>query len=314
MAQRKYFTEFAVNMFGTWRILLQQDNLEDPNLRQILPPNVPFHIYMITRRPRIAWDPDTLQFDEEHFSGTFTIQRGSAYERHGFQVRNLLGTDQVQISCPFPHTEYELLDPAGQRLAYGKVPLAMSTFGSEFWNFMDLEVLYIGQAYGDEGSRVAPDRLKSHSTLQGIYAEAIRRSPDKDIWIVLWSFEPLLITSMDGRLKAFGTTDAQDEEHRDQVLRFELTEQQQINFTEAALIRYFKPEYNFMFKDSFPSPAHTTYSQCYDLDLNAVNVELQTEEIMCRLWSPSVQPMWTHFARFDLHSPEERKSMFDYGV
>ena len=84
--------------------------------------------------------------------------------------------------------------------------------------------------------------------------------------------------------------------------RFEITEQQQINFTEAALVRYFK------------HPAHKTYSQCYDLDLNAVNVELQTEEIMCRLWSPSVAPSWTHFAMLNFTPLRSEKAylIFSY--
>lgn len=312
MAQRKYFTEFAVNSFGTWRALLQQDNLEDPDLENQLPPNVQFHIYMIARRPRIAFDPDSLKFEGKSFTGAFTIQRGSTFERHEFTAKNLFSTDKLRIVCPYPHTECKVYDESDCQLAGGKVPLILSKFSHAMWEHMDLEVLYVGQSYGDEGSRVAPDRLKSHSTLQGIYAEAIRRSPDMDIWIVLWSFEPLLLTSMGGRESSFGTSLEQDRQHRNKVFGTAISEQQQINFTEAALIRYFQPKYNKIFKDTFPNPAHKTYAQCYDLDLNAVNVELQTEPIRCRLWSPAVSPAWIHFVTFELHSKEERKSMFDF--
>jgi hypothetical protein len=48
--------------------------------------------------------------------------------------------------------------------------------------------------------------------------------------------------------KQYGTTTEEDDEHIDSVLGTEITEQQQINFTKAALIRYFDPEYNVLFR------------------------------------------------------------------
>ena len=42
---------------------------------------------------------------------------------------------------------------------------------------LDLEVLYVGQAYGPDGRRSASERLAKHETLQAIYGEAVRRSP-----------------------------------------------------------------------------------------------------------------------------------------
>jgi hypothetical protein len=176
---------------------------------------------------------------------------------------------------------------------------------------LDLEVLYIGQAYGSDGSRTAVDRLQNHSTLQGIYAEAIRNSPDQEVWMVLCSFEPYLLASFDGRSKNYATTLHQDDAHIHQVISTAITEQQEINFTEAALIKYFQPEYNKVYKDSFPNPAHSTYSECYDVDLNMVSVEVQTEELRLKLWSEAAKPAWVHFCTFPLHSKQERQFMFD---
>ena len=105
----------------------------------------------------------------------------------------------------------------------------------------------------------------------------------------------------------------EDSEHIATVLSTKITEQQEINFTEAALIRYFQPPYNKTYKDSFPNPAHVTYSECYDIDLNMVNIEVQTEEVKARLWSEAVQPRWVHFCSFPLHSREDRVYMFSFG-
>ena len=311
MTTRKFFTEFAVNMFGDSSALLQQSQLESSTLEEALPKGVPYHIYMIVRRPRIAFDPSTIKLVNNCFSGDFTIQHESKFDRHSFETPVRADEDKIKVLCPYPHTEFSVHNLSGEKLFGANVALFLAKTDSKFWKHMDFEVLYIGQAYGEDGSRIAPDRLKSHSTLQSIYAEAIQRSPDKDIWIILWSFVPMLITGWAGGQKNLKATPEQDAEHADKVLGTEITEQQRINFTEAALIRYFQPEYNKTFKGTFPSPAHSTYAECYSLDLNTVNVELQTENIMCRLWSPSVEPKWVHFAKFQLHSPEDRKSMFD---
>lgn len=308
MPVRRYLTEYAVNMFGDSSVLLQQEQLEDQRVLSALP-NVPYHIYMIARRPRIALDPST-RISDNTLVGNFMIQRGHNWEQYPLSIPIGGTTSQPALECPFPHTEFLIRD-AGVQIAAGKVAHLISGFVPEHRALMDLEVLYVGQAFGDDGSRTAPDRLKSHSTLQSIYAEAIQRAPDKEIWIILWYFEPMLITSIDGRSQVYGTSVLEDEQHRNKVHRFEITDEQQICFTEAALIRYFKPEYNVLFKGTFPNPAHSTYAQCYELDLNVVNVELPTEPLKSRLWSPSAPPAWTHFAQFHLHSRDERKSMFD---
>jgi hypothetical protein len=91
-----------------------------------------------------------------------------------------------------------------------------------------------------------------------------------------------------------------------------INEQQKINFTEAALIRYFEPPYNKVYKDSFPNPAHVTYTECYDLDVNAVCIELQTfEKANFCLYSEKARAAPWHMQNFPLHSPQDRKSMFE---
>jgi hypothetical protein len=194
----------------------------------------------------------------------------------------------------------------------GKTAVLAQSLGPQFQKYLACEVLYVGQAFGENGSRTAPDRLESHSTLQEIYSDACSRAPDKEIWFCLWNFDPWLLVSFDGRQQEYGTSTEVDSEHIDTVLNTDITEEQRINFTEAALIRYFQPEYNVIYKDSFPSPKHTDYSECYNLDVNSVAVELNTEESKVILWSEAVSPRWIHFIQYALHNKEERKAMFDF--
>jgi hypothetical protein len=177
-----------------------------------------------------------------------------------------------------------------------------------------LEVLYVGQAYGADGSRTAVDRIQKHETLQAIYSEAMARSPHMDIWIALWSFTSRVVTAIDGRWSQYGTTTEEDDKHIEHVLANPVTEQQEINFTEAALIRYFKPAYNKMFKNNFPSPAHTTYRDCYNLDINSILLELNTEIFNGPLWSVAIQKSFHHIIEYQFHSPTDRRSMFEFVV
>jgi hypothetical protein len=265
---------------------------------------------MICRRPRITFDPERFSITDEFLSGEFLIQDSSRFERVPFAFRHQLGTSKVTFDCPYPHGFLTVRDETGDWLIATKAGIWAHGLRS-MANYVDLEVLYIGQAYGEQGERNATDRLMSHSTLQKIYAEAMSNSPDKEIWLLLWNFEPLMLASFDGITKSYGTTMEEDDEHIDRVLQEGITDQQQVNFTEAALIKYFSPAYNSIYKETFPSPAHSTYAECYDIDLNAVSVELNTEDLKCMLYSTTVPRKWIHYATFPLHSREERRSMFD---
>ncbi|HEX3102931.1 MAG TPA: hypothetical protein VHQ22_00675 [Terriglobales bacterium] len=310
MAERKFLSEFALNMLASQKLLIQQEDLPGLVGADIFDEN-PCHIYMICRRPRISLNPAGFKVTDLEITGELRVQRGYEFDSHQFSLRNHLGTSELSLDCPFPHNFIRLRNKSGEILS-GIKSAILALQVESLRRDLDLEVLYIGQSYGVEGARTAPDRLRSHSTLQGIYAEALHNSPDMEIWLLLLSFHaPLLLACFDGRSKEYGTTFEEDTAHMERVLSTDITEQQQINFTEAALIRYFKPAYNTIYKDRFPNPAHQTYSECYDLDLNAVCVEIQTDDMGFSLWSKAVPKNWVHLAQFALHSPEERKGIFE---
>jgi len=89
-----------------------------------------------------------------------------------------------------------------------------------------------------------------------------------------------------------------------------LPKDQQITITEAALIKYFQPKYNFEYKTNFPDKIHASYEVCYRLDLNSVAFELDTVSIVSRLHSASIEPSHIHLHQYFLHNEKERKDMF----
>ncbi len=249
----------------------------------------------------------------------FKIQRRDQFEDLSIRIGldNNIWQPGLEIKSEYPYRMFQLYRD-GELLLNAKVYTFLQLFQfNEQQDFIDFEVLYIGQSYGVDGARTAPDRLISHSTLQGIYAEAMDKNPDSEIWLALASFDQFNLMMFDGR------SSFTDEERESDKERFStaydklnwdggISDQQKINFTEAALIRYFKPPYNQIYKDSFPNPAHSTYTECYDLDINSVCIELNTGDIVnCRFYSEAVPKVNWHMKDFALHSKEERRAMFD---
>jgi hypothetical protein len=305
---QRFISEFGLNMCSNGSVLLQDEHLA--RLEEILGPEAPdFHIYVIGSRPRIVVVPDAWEFRDDGFKAMFRVHQQGTYIDFPFESPHPPDAKLTRIESEWPHTTARLFSGEQQILA-GKSAL-LATAVPELHEHLDLEVLYVGQSFGQSGEREAPERLQSHSTLQKILSEASRLNPDREVWLALFHFEETLLASFDGRLGKDPAAVAADEGRIERALRTEVSEQQRINFTEAALIRFFEPRYNKMFRTNFPDPTHKTYRECYDLDLNMVCAELETEDLHLRLYSAAQPRAWRHFATFPLHDPAERRYMLD---
>lgn len=91
---------------------------------------------------------------------------------------------------------------------------------------------------------------------------------------------------------------------------FNTSEQERVTLYEASLIRYFRPEFNIEFKNSFPSTNMKVLRDCYDKDFSAVIAEICIDDLPFRLFSQEVNPEWNHIAKHDLHKSDERKIFF----
>lgn len=306
-------TEFAINMNLEKMMILQQTELKHVNDSNYFDKHSPCHLYLICKRPRISLNPEKCRITKEYIQLTFNIQKQNLVVEKEYKFSNTFKRDDIEIKSEYPFNIFQLTTKEETLIDAKVAPFLQSLISADF---LDLEVLYIGQSYGVEGARTAPDRLKSHSTLQGIYAEAISNNPDSEIYLALTSFSQVNIMMMDGRTK-FSEEELKADDERRKIVNDRLNwdginEQQKINFTEAALIKYFQPKYNKIYKDTFPNPAHSTYSECYELDINAVCIEMQTSEMInCRMYSDAIPASHSHMKQFLLNSEEERKSIFE---
>lgn len=254
------------------------------------------HIYLIGYTPRINF----IKAEQENTSLLLTFEvLGEAYT-----------------------ITYEL--PDGFTLGRdGELHYISDSTGKRFWpNETDMqarlcheskaigfEVKYIGQAYGKEGSRNAIDRLLKHETLQQI---ALKGVPEGyRITLLLLAIEPSnqLITTMNPFAKNTRMGGERIKYGLDKL--FNTTEAERISLYEAALIRYFYPDFNKEFKDSFPSTNLKILQDCYKKDFSAVIAEICIDELPFTLWSSTIGPKLYHIAKHDLHKSEDRRMFFN---
>ncbi|MEQ6168674.1 hypothetical protein AAOE16_15870 [Ekhidna sp. MALMAid0563] len=323
--QFKYLTEYSILMYLNKYMFIQQMELDVfAKYQNTFTEENPCNIYFILRRPRISADPEYFIVGEDFIELKYFIHiKNERLERILRVPFSDLPSD-LRMETEYPHNFVKFIDKEGNINGY---KLAVLVDETHKWNgpkedLLDFEVLYIGQAFGKDGKRTALDRLSSHSTLQKIYSEAMFRNPDSEIWIMLASFEQNKVMSMNGMVQMPSENDKEDTARAAKFFNSEIefTEKQVINFTEAALIKTFLPQYNKEYKDSFPNPSHSSYSECYNLDVNSIVVETDTRE--SRRWLYSVDKprkidgemgleYWQH-GLFHFQNSEDRYKMFNY--
>jgi hypothetical protein len=319
----KYATEFAIIMYlDTYQILQQTELQTFGKTQKTFTDKNPCNIYFILKRPRLSIDATYCVKERDYIELKYFIHiQDEKYERK-FRMKNK-NFDEYEFKTEYPYNYFHLISKKEQEFhSHYKLAVVVDEIHKRTNTvepLLDYEVLYIGQAYGEDGSRTPIERLDSHSTLQQIYSEAMQRNPDSEIWILLGSYTQKNVSSMNGLISM-----PKENKNKDlkRWMNFNnpinpISEKQKINFTEAALIRTFLPKYNKDFKNTFPNPAHTSYSECYILDINAIVVELDTSEM--RRWlhtddkkRPTDQiPYWQQ-GEFYFINDEDRYKIFNY--
>jgi hypothetical protein len=120
----------------------------------------------------------------------------------------------------------------------------------------------------------------------------------------------MIFENFDGKsnLKNF----VENQERYKSILDNPLSKQEQICLVEAALIRYFQPKFNKIYKENFPSFKYKVLEQCYSLDFSGLAVEINTEELDIRLYSDNIIANTHHISKINLIEHEDRYSFFHF--
>jgi hypothetical protein len=315
-SKKLYLSEFAVSLCSArWLITSASQLMSGKAMRdEVQEVANNSHIYLICKAPVISFSKNSFKYEDGVLSGDINYRIEGVLREKGFSFKFPLldGATEVRLSN-YPHREILTFDSEGNKIRY--LPANVVGMGTR-WHIgnhelSDLEVLYVGQAFGD-GTRTAFERLKSHSTLQKILAQAQYESPDSEIQILTFEYAPYsIIYQMRGHADNV-ISDYRDMDRCRSISDNHLLEHEQICLAEAGLIRYFQPRYNAIYKENFPSEKHKILESCYDLDFSALIVEVNTDELRFRLFSPAVKPSYHHTCQIDLLDPEKRWGFFHF--
>ena len=173
---------------------------------------------------------------------------------------------------------------------------------------INFEVKYVGQAYGKDGSRNAIDRLLKHETLQKIALKGVPVGYQLSLLLLAIKPNNQVFTMMNPFAR---NTEDGSERIKDGLGKlFNTTEQERITLYEASLIRYFYPDFNKEFKDSFPSTNLKVLQDCYKKDFSGVIAEICIDELPFKLFSGNVKPRNYHIIEHDLHKDNMRSMFF----
>lgn len=279
----------------------------------------PCNIYFVMRRPKVSIDPDSIKVNGKTVKLNLLIHARERLGVVGLSCEFNNANSKIEYLTEYPFNMILFRDQEQPLMLARPSTLIDSSLveNNVETEDLDYEVLYVGQSYGKNGKRTAIDRLAAHETVQKIYTHALTQFPDSDIWIMLANFAQLSVLFAAGSALVNVNKDDKKIERRKVKHMVKnnglpITEKQFINLTEAALIKYFEPEYNLNFKDNFPDTRHKSYSECYTLDIRAVNIEVGTREIIRRIYTNKTGRKPYHSQMFEFSSAQERISFLDF--
>jgi len=237
-----YMSEFGLQ---TWAYHLTLSYPYD--LGHLSPDDRRYNIYVATLIPKLSIDEDSVQFFENHIRFDVIVGTGEHTSRETLDVSVF-----PSVIPGFDHRkfEFEYKKPRKAMVFTGwkKGPIELSLlhiYREHSKYYLDTEIVYIGQAFGENGERLPAEELMSDPTLQKVEADLLREYPEKDLALLLLEFKSQLLEEIDS-------------ENEDLIQLQELTKNpplelnnQIIDATEAALINHFKPEYNEKLNNGF---------------------------------------------------------------
>lgn len=309
----KFGTESFLSMFlSEYQFVLGADLENYAKNNERFNDKNPCNIYFVLKRPKVTIEPNSFTSEEKNVTFDCVIHEKENKILISIKLELKEAKSKMKLVTKYPYNFFGIVDDTQTLLVARPSSLiehvkAENNISTEI---LDFEILYIGQAYGKNGKRTALNRLTSHETLQKIYAHSLTNNPESDIWILLTNFSQVSMLYSTPNKTVYN-------EDRDNKLinsffdnkGWSFTEKQKINFTEAALIKMFEPKYNKDFKNNFPSKIHSSYSECYSLDLRALTIEVDTSEMARNIYTEKTGRKVHHSEMFEFENDSDRISL-----
>jgi hypothetical protein len=274
------------------------------------------NIYVIAKRRKILLHPPSLRYNAHHLFGLIQVHTKNGYDLVPFEYCPPEGKTISQV---------QLRDEPEQKIAflYGDASYEWYTTAGlvqrcaiDLDHGPNLQVLYIGQAFGKTGQRLAVDRLSNHSALRRIQND-IQYEPEQELFVLMYRYgnqTKYLFT--DGNQEFEAQASIQEEvDHIGKTINISVERRLRIYLAEAGLIRYFRPQYNEIFKRTFPSKKHAIVQKALRIGFSKLIVQISSTPMRSILESPALTApkidahnQFTHYAEYSFHSDYDRQT------
>ncbi|MFP7159259.1 hypothetical protein SFC34_25725 [Priestia aryabhattai] len=245
------------------------------DLDYLSPDDRRYNIYVATLIPQLNIDEGSVQFFEDYIRFDVIVGTGEHTSRETLDI-SIISDDMPEFDHRKFEFDYEKSRKAMVFKGWEKGPIELNllhVYLAESKYYLDTEIVYIGQAFRENGQRLPAEELMSDPMLQKVGEALLRDYPEKDLALLLLEFKSQLLEKIDS-------------EDEDLVQLQEITKNpplelnnQIIDVTESALINHFKPEYNEKFDIDFPSV------EDYGLHYCSVNVQVHPDIMGLKLFS-----------------------------
>lgn len=304
----------GLNFYSVEPIIFEPNELNSNDLKEYIKKNK-YHIYILCKRKKLYFE--SCNVDKNCNVATFYTLN----EKH----------EKIRIGVPFPKNifvnsltngiyDFTVDNEKKELRDFEFVNLLLFQQDDLIGNKLqeplisDLEVLYIGQAFGRSSIKTIDYRVSNHEKVQQIALEIIRSG----------SNEELLVIGLKIKTNDIGTSFVTPKTKIERVTTSSLNEivnkakkrltvGQEVTVFEASLIKYFQSSLNKEYKETFPSKDFPSYEELMNTDFDYSAMAIDTRPIGVRLYSNVVnERLYVHTNHYPLKTQTDKLSLFDF--
>jgi len=291
---------FSISQFA----FFQRDELEAAKLEDYFETNKPVCHYCILCKQRITINPNFANFDENEIELEFFIQNKSDLLHERIKIKHAYtGLKSVQIVSEFPYRQFKLIDENEDAL----IDISKATYvleRPEFYqqvinkDYLDYEILYIGKSFPSNDNLPALSRIASHSTYQEILEHYNLAHPDKEIFLLLFSFKQDILVDMPEELSREDAKKLAKYFETLYMIPKSKSYNESILLFEVALINYFKPIYNCHFNKNAPAKSHRSFKNTSEMSVKNISILFGLDNFYPRLYTSKNERNGEYYIHF----------------
>ncbi|WP_342086158.1 hypothetical protein [Dyadobacter sp. OTU695] len=307
--------DLGLNLYSKKSIIFEPGQLNSPEFRRVIAENK-FHIYLVCKRKKIYFKSC------ERKEGKNEIVLYYLNDQHE-KVNLTFSNQSIYFIDSWSDGQYRITVNDSHRILVDDYKLInllhsyngdLKSKGENDGLASDLEVLYVGQAFGRNKQRTIDYRLSNHEKVQKIALDILKLGSNEEVIII-----GLTVDTSDIKT-SFALSDsktvAPTTENLKQILtksKNRLSKGQEVTVYEASLIKYFRPNLNIEYKETFPSKDFISYNELYKIAFEYSAMEVNTEEIGVRLYSTQAPARkYQHSQYFPLETDSDKATLFEY--